>query len=357
MLGDGAPRRRPLGLVLAGLALLLLAALVVAASIGAIAIPFSETLRVLVGADGGVDPTHRRILEAIRLPRVAVAAAAGALLALAGALQQGALRNPLAEPATSGTAAGALLGASLTLFAGIGMAHRFEAAPDLGGWTLRILAAAATAWGATLLVVATSQATGRVAPGPLLLAGMAVNALVGAGAALFLFLGSIGQQTAATLVVGWMFGGLLSQASPLAASALLVVAAFAAVGAWMLRRELDQILLGEEEAAAAGVPVGTIRHVALALAALATGAAVAAAGVLAFVGLLAPHLARPLVGPQHGRVAPASVLLGATLLVAADALGRFLAAPAELPAGVVTLLAGAPLLLFLLARTLRRSAA
>lgn len=328
---------------------------VIGASVGAANIPLIDVFKVILARLGLIDradPVAEAILVGLRFPRVLLALAAGAALALSGSLFQSSLRNRLAEPLTTGTAAGALLGASLFLLIGpLGRAHLVDGATDWTTYLGRFLLAAMLAIAATFLVVRVANAAGRVAAGPLLLGGLAVNALVGALAAGILFLGSIGQQTAATVVTAWMFGGLLTTASY--STALLVLAIALGVAALAARRfrELDLMLLGDEEARTAGVAVDHVRREALVLASVAAAAAVAAVGILAFVGFLAPHFIGRWTGPQQRRLVLASMLVGASLLILCDAIGRLVAAPAELPAGVVTALLGAPLLLILLART------
>lgn len=353
--GRGAGGRLPFPLVVALLLLLLVATVVLAASFGGVRVPFHEVVALLLHLLGlGGDPSTRAvfIVGGIRLPRILVAALAGAALAVAGAVLSGALRNPLAEPITTGTAGGALLGASLVLFAGPAAgAHLVGAEPGPGAVALRVVVAALFAFVATFVVVAAAlRQGGRILGGPLLLAGLAVNAVVGSIAAFLLFVGPVGAQTAATLIVSWTFGGLLGSSGTLATWSLLVVLLFGGVFWLFLAHPLDLLLTGEEEAATAGVNVVRVRLGAIGLASLLTGAAVATVGVVAFIGLVAPLLLRRWTGPGHLRLVPAAALLGATLLVAADAVGRTLGGAVEVPAGVVSAALGAPFLLLLLAR-------
>lgn len=342
------------GLII-GLVLILLASMVVAAATGTIRLPLGDVLRTLLAHLGlpvaGPGGLVERVVIGVRLPRILIAACAGAALAAAGSFLSGSLRNPLAEPVTAGTAGGALLGASVVLVAGsLTGAYIIGAAETIAAVGLRMLAASIFAYVATLAVVmAARRQGGRILSGPLLLAGLAVNAVVGAVAALLLFIGP-NAQTAATLVVSWTFGGLLAQSGDAALLLLVLVLAVAAAALLFLARPLDLILAGEEEAAAGGLDVLRTRHKAMAAAALTTGAAVAAVGVIAFVGLLAPMALRHWTGPGHLRLVPAAALLGATILVAADAVGRTIAAPAEVPAGVVVAALGAPVLLLALVR-------
>lgn len=354
-----APGRPKMGALVGVSVAVTLTVAAVAAGVGAVAIaPWDVLTTVLALVGLPVTPTATasevRILQGVRLPRVAVAWLAGLGLGLSGALLAGGFRNRLAEPTTAGSAAGALLGASVVLAAGpLALFHTVSGGPSLASLVLRGMVATGMAAAATWLVWRTARTGLALAPAPLLLAGMAVNALVGSLAALFLFLGPAGTQTAAAVVVTWMFGGVLAEATHVAVVPLAIAVALAGVLGWFSRHELDVLAAGEEEAVASGVDLPRTRTLVVGAAALATGFAVAFAGVVAFVGLLAPNLVRRWSGPSHARLVPIAALGGATLLVGADALGRVLAAPAELPAGVVTAFLGAPILLVLLRRGLR----
>jgi iron complex transport system permease protein len=362
---QAAPRRPPYALVLIGLTLLLLLSLLLAAATGTVAIPFLDTLTTLLSQWGlpvssTASPTHEGILRNIRFPRIALAATAGASLALAGTLLSGAFRNPLAEPVTTGTAAGALLGTSLAIFLlplllPMGLLLSPAGVPTLSENLLRAFIASLFALAATLLVWLTARTAATIHTGPLLLSGLAINALIGATAALILFLVPTGTVAAAIAIVDWVFGGLLTQAVPGSMRAVLIALIIALVITIPLHRPLDILLAGEEEAATSGVHTTRTRLLALIAAAIATGAAVALTGIIAFIGLLAPALLRGVTGPGHLRLGAAAMLLGATLLVIADAIGRTLAPPTEIPAGVLTALAGAPVLLLLLVRSLKEA--
>ncbi len=362
---EGSPGRSrpPYVLVLGGTFLILVLTVVVAAATGSVAIPLWDALTTLLATWGlpvssSAGPTHESILTQFRFPRIAVAAATGAALGLAGTLLAGAFRNPLAEPATVGTAAGALLGTSLAiLIVPLWFPTLFQAAtPSFIEHLLRILIAATLGLGATLLVLVTARTGGVILAGPLLLAGLAINAMIGAFAALILFIAPIGSVTAAGLVVHWIFGGLLAETGSGYVMPVVVGILLALMITVPLLRPLDILLAGEEEAAASGVHVPQTRLFALVAASIATGAGVALTGVIAFIGLVAPTLLRGMTGANHARLIPAAMLLGAALLVAADAFGRRISAPGEIPVGVITALIGAPVLLILLMRTLREVA-
>lgn len=355
------PRTRPPYLVVLLLVFAaLLLVMVWGLSVGAVEVPFLHAWTALLAHLGlpvasPATASEARIVLGLRLPRVLLAAWAGAALALAGLVLQGALRTRLAEPVTTGTAAGALLGSALTLFL-VGQAdgRLLDVRPGLGLLVVRMTMAAVFAFLASALVVSLVRSGPRILAGPLLLGGLGVNAVVGAAAAILLFVGSVGAQTAATVVIAWTFGGLLAMAAAPAPALMFGALLVALVASVPLVRPLDLMLLGEEEAAAGGVAVGRVRWSAVGLASFLTGAAVATVGVIAFVGLLAPRLVA-VVGPSHARRMPVAMGAGAFLLVAADALGRTIADAGELPAGVVMALVGAPVLLLFLHGDLREA--
>lgn len=276
----------------------------------------------------------------IRLPRTLGAWLAGALLGLAGAIAQGLFRNPLADPYLLGSATGAALGVAL-LLAAVG------ATPlAAGGWPARIGLTGAAFVGAmlavslTLLLARGVQQTLR-----LLLAGVIVGMVFGALAALVMFLqpgilrSMQGFMLGTTGFLGWPAAGLL---------ALVLLACGGA--AVVFSPALDALALGETTAASLGIAIGPVRVALVAAMALATGAAVAHVGLVAFIGLLAPHLVRALAKPTHRWLLPLSALAGGVLLLAADVLARWLLAPQELPVGVLTSVLGGGYLLVLLHR-------
>lgn len=350
------PRPRPpYAAVISTLAATAILGLVVSLWLGSTRIPVTNVLAslgTLIGRQPNIPESELRILLNLRLPRSLVGFAAGALVATATVALQGGLRNRLAEPATAGTAAGALFGATMGLVF-TGAAQFGFAAGTLPDLALRIILAAVMALLATRLVVITASDQGRVAPGPLLLGGLAVSAFVGSLAAAGLFLGSIGTQTAATVATIWIFGGVLAATTPSLVNPLWGLAVLTVASGWVLSRPLDQMLLGEDVAQSTGVDVRRTRLLALVLASVATASAVAVAGVVAFAGLIAATALARFVGPDHRRLFPAAAVLGGTLVMLLDAIGRHVAAPAELPVGVITAAVGAPLLLFLLRRELQ----
>jgi iron complex transport system permease protein len=279
------------------------------------------------------------VLWSIRLPRVVLGVLVGGGLAVAGAALQGVFRNPLADPGLIGVSSGASLGAVAAIVLGIAAA---------GSYTLPVLAFLGGVV-ATLAVYGVARFDGRTEVVTLLLTGLAVNALCGAAVGYLLFVADDQQLRG---VVFWSLGSLGGATWPLVLAALPFVA-LAVLVLPLLARPLNLLLLGEREARHLGVEVERVRLLVIVLAALATGAAVAVAGIVGFVGLIVPHLVRLAAGPDHRVLLPASGLLGAALLLLADLFARTVAAPAELPLGVVTSLLGAPFFLWLLRRTRR----
>jgi iron complex transport system permease protein len=336
------PRRRRVlvvGGVLAGLALALL---LVGLGIGS-----TGFTSVLVLRD---DPVALQIVRDIRLPRTLGAWLAGALLGLSGAVAQGLFRNPLADPYLLGSASGALLGVAVALLLFGGGA----AGASVGAqWALRLGltgAAFVGATGAVLLTLALARGVQQTLR--LLLAGVIVGVVLGAAKDL------VTIQSADILVAltGFMLGntGLVgwSACATMAGCALACVLA-----GWALAPVLDGLALGEATALSLGLPLPAMRAALVAVLALATGAAVAQTGLIAFVGLAAPHLVRSVVKTPHAGLIVLSAAMGGLLLMAADLLARWLIAPQELPVGVLTALLGGGYLLWLMRRgTLRGGA-
>lgn len=275
------------------------------------------------------DETNRMILWELRLPRLLTAFAVGGMLALAGAWFQVLLGNPLAEPYVLGVAGSSAAGAVLALFL----------VPD-SVWLMSV-GAFAGAW-LGIVVVMLFAPLGR---GSLLLAGIVLAAFWSAVIALLM---ALLPSRSLMLAFGWMLGDVAR--SPLPLWLLwLVWAVSLAAGLW-LSRSLDRLLLGERHAAALGVDVPRLRQRLLWLASAVTAVAVTAAGTIGFVGLVVPHLMRLLFGSLHRQMLIASAIGGGVLLMFADTLSRTVAAPAELPVGVLTAMIGVPLFLWLLVR-------
>jgi iron complex transport system permease protein len=277
-------------------------------------------------------------MREIRLPRALLAALIGGGLGLSGAALQGYLRNPLAEPGLLGISASAALGASLALYTGLAAAFAL-ALP------FAALAAAALA---TLLVQGLAGAAGGSIT--LILAGIAVSSLAGALTSLVLNLSP--NPFAASEIVTWMLGSLADRSMlHVALAAPFILAGMALL--LTLGRALDALTLGEDAAASLGVTLGRTRTLAVLGTALAVGAGVAVAGAIGFVGLVVPHLLRPLVGALPSRLLPASALGGAALVLAADLAVRLIAPDRDLKLGVLTALVGAPFFLWLVWRQRR----
>jgi iron complex transport system permease protein len=283
------------------------------------------------------------ILGVVRAPRVLMAALIGAGLGAAGAAMQGLFRNPLADPGLIGVSAGAALAAVAAIVLGGSL---FGAAAGLLGLWLLPVAAFAGGLVATLLMARLGTVGGVTSVSTLLLAGVAVNALAGALTGLLVFMADDRQVRDITF---WTLGSLAGARWEQLPVVLLLVG-LPSLLLCLLARPLNALLLGEAEAFHLGVRVEAVKRVAVVLAAVAVAAGVAFTGLIGFVGLVVPHLVRLGFGSDHRLVLPGAAALGAALLVLADLLARSLAAPAELPVGVVTALLGAPFFLWLLRR-------
>lgn len=327
----------------------LILAAVAGVVIGTTALEWSMVVRVIAVKllpAGWLDlPPLTRADEAIvwlvRVPRVLVAAIVGAGLATAGAIMQSLFRNPLAEPSLTGVGPGAVLGAVAVFVTGWGAAS-VVAVP---------LAAIVSALLALLLVYAISTRGGSTPVTTLLLAGIAVGAFLTAVSSLLISINIVTWQ-AAQEVVFWMMGGLDSRTwAHVGISAPFVLVGLGA--ALLQARTLDLLLLGEEAASSLGVDVEPAKRLLVATSAILTGASVAVAGLVGFVGLIVPHAVRLLLGPAHRTLLPASALAGAAFLILCDLAARTVRPPAEVRLGVVTAMCGAPLFLLLMLRRLR----
>lgn len=336
-------RLAPRSALALGVALLVLAFVAGSAS-GAYPIAPGELLRMLAGQPHeAADGTARLVFLNIRLPRLLLAMAVGAGLGLAGALMQGLFRNPLADPGLIGISSGAALAAGVAIVLG---ERWFPALPHaLGSWTL-MLAAFAGGVAVTLLIYLFAQGATGTHIGLMLLAGVAVNALAGAGLG---YLNFIATDEQLRNIQFWLLGSLGgARWSAVTLVTALVAAALAAALAWA--RPLNAIALGEAQAALLGVNVERVKRAVVLITALAVGAVTATTGIIGFVGLIAPHWVRLLAGPDHRVVLPGSALLGAALVLAADAVARTAVQPAELPLGVLTAFIGGPMFLIMLRR-------
>ncbi|MFI0806241.1 FecCD family ABC transporter permease [Streptomyces echinatus] len=317
--------------------------MVVAVSIGAVDIPVSDVWRILLhhvtGRGTAGDPALDQIVWTFRAPRVALAAVVGAGLAVAGAVLQTLVTNPLADPVVLGFSYGASLGAVLVITLG------GVAIGGLGG--LGVSGAAfAGALAAGALVFALGQRRGRLAPTRLVLAGVAVGYVL---LSVTSFVQLLATPTELRTVMFWMLGSVAgAQWSQLPAATGVVLSSTLVLT--MLGRRLNALLAGDESATALGVDVNRLRAVLLVISALLTGTVIAVAGGVGFVGLMIPHLVRLTVGADHRRLLPLTALLGAVYLVLVDLLSRTVNRPNELPLGILTALLGAPFFLWLLRR-------
>lgn len=338
-----ATSSRNAALSLAALSILLCASVLLTLGLGAVHLTPSQTLAILlhhVGIDLPVETTQAQamMLWTLRLPRVVLCVLVGAALSVAGATMQGLFRNPLADPGLVGMSSGAALSAALIMAVG----HtRLDTLPGL----VAVPAAAIVGAGLTLFgVYRISHLRGRTLVTTMVLTGIAVNAMAGAITGFVSYVANTEQLRTLTF---WSLGSL-GQASwtQVAAAAPFILGACALLP--RLARALNAVLLGDTEAAHLGFNVTRTRWVAMGLMAVAVGSSVAVAGVIGFLGLVAPHLTRLLLGADHRVLLPGSALLGGTFVVLADVLARTLAAPAEVPMGIMTALLGAPFFLWLL---------
>jgi len=320
----------------------LAAALALGIALGPISLPFGATARELLSRLPLVDvrsplsPQEHAIVWELRLPRVALGALVGAMLALAGATYQAVFRNPLADPYLLGTASGAELGATLAIV--------YAPATTLLGANVVTLAAFAGAIVAVALVYALGSTVGSGrSPTALILAGVAVASLLTAIETY------VQQHESQSLrqVFSWILGRLGTAGWP----GVTLVLPYVVLAAGLIvvhRRVLDVLVLGDEEAKSLGVAVGRTRLLLVVAATIGTAAVISVSGTIAFVGIIVPHTIRLLAGASYRVIVPLSAVLGAAFLVLADLVARVAVAPAELPIGVITALVGAPFFLVVL---------
>jgi iron complex transport system permease protein len=332
-------------------------ALAVAAGLVAVALAIGASCTLgaqpisLAAALAGAEP-DASILLGLRLPRAVLAALVGCALAAAGTALQALLRNPLAEPFVLGVSGGAALGGSVVLVAAAGLARVAGPAGEaLGAAPPVALGAVAGAVGATLLVFGLGRVAGRLVPEAALLVGIVFNAFV---AGIITLMKMLVPPEQASRLLYWLLGAVgYESPGTIAVGAALVLGSVAALV--LLSAKLNLLTLGDEEAATLGLDVRRSRALVFFAASAATGAAVALAGMVGFVGLIVPHLVRRVVGPDHRLLVPASALFGAAFLVLADAGARlaFLPLGTEPPVGAVTAFLGGPFFLWLLRRSAR----
>lgn len=294
---------------------------------------------------GGSTATDRDrlIVHDIRLPRVAMGILVGASLGVSGAVMQGLFRNPLADPGLLGVSAGAALGAISIIV--LGSTALAAVTALLRTYALPVAAfASGLVFTAILQMVATRR--GQTSIATMLLAGLALSALAMALTGVFIFMADDRQLRDITF---WQLGSLAGATWVKIGSAAPIILAGLAVTPF-LAKGLNALSLGEATASHLGVPLQRFKTVAIVSVAAAVGASVAVSGGIGFVGIVVPHLLRLTIGPDNRYLLPASALLGAILLLIADAVSRTIVAPAELPIGIVTAIAGAPVFLWILLR-------
>lgn len=328
--------------VIATLVVLLVAVALLSAGIGQFSLSPAEIAasfarRLGLAPTAPTDAYADGALWNVRFPRIVLGLVVGAALGVAGALMQGVFANPLAEPAVVGVSAGAAVGACAAIVFGLSA---------LGAATVP---AAAFVCGVvtTLLVYVLSRAQGRTRVLMLVLTGIAVNAIANAIIALLVF---VADTASREQIMFWQLGSL-NGATWSAVGVTLPLLAVGVAGACALARRLDVLALGDRSARHLGVPVERVRLAAVLLVALLTAVAVSFAGIIAFVGLIVPHVLRLLIGPAHAALLPASALGGALLIAAADVAARTVVPFADLPIGMFTALVGGPVFFVLLRRT------
>ncbi len=339
--------RRRTRLMFVILTLVLIAATLVSAMIGQVSISPTEVIGSILQHAGVHNDwaSHDQITDAtlwvVRFPRVLMAVVVGAALAVAGSVMQAIFGNPLAEPGVVGVSSGAALGAALSIVLGVTV---------LGGWSTAVFAFVG-GFGAVLLVYIVSRSRGRTEVVTLILTGIAVNAFAGAGIAFLVF---AADKAGREQIVFWQLGSLNGSLGSEAGIVGIVAVLGTAVAFWLAPR-YDLLALGERNARHLGVNVEGLRIVSVVLVALLTGAAVAFCGIIAFVGLVVPHLLRTITGPGHRVLLPASALGGALLLTVADTIARNAIPDVDLPIGMLTAFVGGPFFLWQLRRTRARS--
>jgi len=333
---DALTERRGASLVVPVLAAILLASIFVAMTIGAYPVTLDGALSAFTRVWSGeaAQSAEERVLLNIRGPRVLAGIMVGAALAGAGAVYQGLFRNPLVSPDILGVSAGAGFGAVVGIFLSLPLAA-IQGLAFVGGLAT-----------VTLVYAVASAVRGRDPTLVLVLGGVVVGALAGAGISLLKILADPYDQLPA--ITFWLLGSLASTRGSEIASALPIVLVGLAPLV-LLRWRINVLSLGDEEAKSLGVEAGRVRAVVIAAATLITASVVAISGVIGWVGLVVPHIARMMVGPNFERLLPASMLMGAAYLVLVDTLARSIAR-IEVPIGILTAVVGAPFFLWLLWR-------
>ncbi|GIP31531.1 iron ABC transporter permease [Paenibacillus sp. J2TS4] len=318
-------------------------AIVFAAAVGPVSVPFSTTMTLLLEklqlpVQTVIEDRERLIVEQVRLPRVIVGGLVGAALAISGAAMQGLFRNPLVEPGYVGVSSGAAVGAVCALFFGW---------TQFGKWMLPI-SAFVGAIVSVILILLIWRGSRKSSITTLLLLGIGINALL--SAIINIMVASSNSEQELRSIVFWLQGGLEARTwehvqligPPIVLGCALIC---------IFGRDLNLMLLGDEQAEGSGIRVRGTRYMILGLASLMTGSAVAVSGIIGFVGLVVPHVVRLIAGPDHRLLLPASALGGASFLIVADVISRMILQPVTLQVGVVSACIGAPLFISLVLRS------
>ena len=327
-----------LGLLFAALIVVTLFSL----ATGAVRISPAAILSALLGHTA-LTATQKIILLQIRLPRVLASAIVGTALAISGLMFQGLFRNPMADPYVIGSSGGAVLGACIGIF--------FFSQVSLFGFSATALLAFAGSVATMALVYALARTKGGTNVITLLLAGFAVSTMLGYSSSLFeLFDASNGSNNA--VLLSWLRGAISvpRESQLVVAGAILLLASLLAT---LLMRQLNTLALGEEYAHQLGLRVEYTRIGIIVIGSLLTAVAVSLGGLISFAGLIVPHIARQLMGPDHVRLLPVTALFGAIFLVVADTLARSVFSPTEIPVGILMAFLGGPFFLYLLRKTKR----
>ncbi|KHT46954.1 FecCD family ABC transporter permease [Vibrio sinaloensis] len=334
-------RRLPLSASLLIFALALCITAVSSVSVGPMSISFMDSMRGLLNQTNELAPHINLVIHEIRFPRTLLCMLVGAILAVCGTVMQGLFRNPLAEPGIIGVSAGASLGAAFAIVMFAELASQYPQFMTLAAVPLfAFLGGSIT----TLLVYKLGTSKMGTSVTIMLLAGVAISALSGAGIGYMNFIAS--DQMLRDLSL-WSMGSL---AGANWNSILLCAVTLIALMIIFMRKSiaLNALLLGEAEANHLGIPVQSLKRQLILLTAIGVGVTVSVSGMIGFIGLVIPHLGRMLSGPDHRSLLPISALMGALLLTLADMYSRVAVAPAELPVGIVTAIIGAPFFMFLL---------
>jgi len=336
-------RRKTRGFLFIALSVLLILFAITSVAVGQYEISLRAIPGLLTSGPVKFENMDGSVLWQIRLPRLALGLLVGAALGVGGALMQAVFANPLAEPSVIGVTSGTGVGAAIVIIFGLNF---------LGSSTVP-LAAFATGMMTTWLVYKLAHLGGRIRVVNLILVGIAVNAIAGAIISFFIF---FAPTTSREQIIFWQMG-TLSGAKWEHVGVVAIIVAVGILCAWALVNQLNLLALGDKAATHVGVDVNKLRSAAIVLATLLTAGAVSYAGLIGFVGLVVPHIARTVAGPSNNVLIPASALGGAVLIAGADIASRTIISFADLPIGIFTALVGGPTFFFLLRRMMKKETA